>query len=69
MLINRSIDFLGNFDQILPVGTLVNKGDVIARVHATSNDMAVQASSEYVKSISLSSVSQEALPVIYQTID
>ena len=65
----QAIDHSVGFDQILPVGTLVNKGDVIARVHATSNDMAVQACSEYVKSISLSSVSQEALPVIYQTID
>ncbi len=63
------IDHSVGFDRILPVGTVVNKGDVIARVHANSDDVIAYASQKYLKAIDIAESAGEALPVIYQTIN
>lgn len=63
-----SIDHSVGFDRILPVGTVVNRGDVIARVHAKDSDMANQAIAQYQKAVVISENPVDDLPVIYQTI-
>jgi thymidine phosphorylase len=65
----QAIDHSVGFDQILPVGTLVNRGDVIARVHAKNTEMAQLASQQYIQAITLAQEPKEALPVIYYTVD
>ncbi len=65
----QAIDHSVGFDQILPVGTVVNRGDIIARVHAKDVDMAKQASKQYLSAITLGQQPVEELPVIYHTVD
>lgn len=62
------IDHSVGFDFILPVGTLVNRGDVIARVHAASSDDAERGKAQYQKAVKISVEAPEDLPVIYETI-
>lgn len=66
---DQKIDHSVGLDRILPVGTLVNRGDVLARVHASSEDSAMQASNQYLASILIGEASIAPLPVIYETID
>ncbi|MEW6982994.1 thymidine phosphorylase [Colwelliaceae bacterium 6471] len=66
---DQKIDHSVGLDRILPVGTLVNRGDVLARVHASSEDSAKQASNQYLASILIGEASIAPLPVIYETID
>ena len=63
------IDHSVGFDRILPVGTVVNKGDAVARIHATNEDQAAKASQEYLTALSISETKAEELPVIYKIID
>lgn len=65
----QAIDHSVGFDQILPVGTLVNAGDIIARVHASSHDMAVRAKGEYINAITIDDLASEIPPVIYHTVE
>jgi thymidine phosphorylase len=65
----QAIDHSVGFDQILPVGTFVNSGDIIARVHASSEDMANEASKQYLDAIEFAEQLNEIPPVIYQTIN
>ena len=39
----QQIDHTVGFDRVLPTGTLVNRGDVLARVHAKDEDAALRA--------------------------
>lgn len=63
-----SIDHSVGMDRVLPKGTLVNKGDVIARVHARNEDDAALMRKEYLDAVSFSEESIEVEPVIYHTI-
>ena len=64
----QMIDHSVGFDRILPVGTRINKGDVVARIHAADEDQLKQASEQYLSSLSLSESAVEQTPVIYKTI-
>jgi len=64
----EAVDHSVGFDRILPVGTLVNRGDVIARVHARTQDAADIASKQYAEAVNIGEKEPEELPVIYQTI-
>ncbi|WP_077338468.1 thymidine phosphorylase [Pseudocolwellia agarivorans] len=63
------IDHSVGFDRILPVGTVVNKGDAVARIHAANEEQATKASQEYLTALSISETKAEELPVIYKIID
>lgn len=63
------IDHSVGFDRILPVGTVVNKGDAVARIHAANEEQAAKASQEYLTALSISETKAEELPVIYKVID
>lgn len=51
---DQKIDHSVGFDRILPIGTRVNRGDILARVHANSVDSAEHASKQYISAISFS---------------
>ena len=51
---DQLIDHSVGFDRILPIGTRVNRTDVIARVHANSLESAKLASKQYSNAISFS---------------
>lgn len=51
---DQKIDHSVGFDRILPIGTLVNRADVLARVHANSLESAELASKQYINAISFS---------------
>ncbi|XQW83403.1 thymidine phosphorylase [Thalassotalea piscium] len=64
----QAIDHSVGFDRILPVGTLVNRGDIVARVHASSESDAQLAGQTYLSSLTITESEPEVTPVIYQTI-
>jgi len=64
----EQIDHSVGFDRILPVGTLINKGDVVARIHAADEEQAKVASEQYLSALTLSESKVEDLPVIYKTL-
>lgn len=64
----QMIDHSVGFDRILPVGTVINKGDVVARIHAADANQAKLAGKQYLSALSLSDSEVEETPVIYQTI-
>lgn len=64
----QAIDHSVGFDRILPIGTLVNRGDVVARVHASDNTAAQVASEQYIAALVINSRYADEQPVIYQTI-
>jgi len=66
---DQKIDHSVGFDRILPVGTLVNRGDVVARLHANCPDSAKQAAKQYLSALSIEELEPKATPVIYQTLD
>ncbi len=51
---DQKIDHSVGFDRILPIGVLVNRADVLARVHANSLESAELARKQYIDSISFS---------------
>lgn len=59
--INHSV----GFDRILPLGVKVNRGDVIARVHAKDADSAKCAVEQYQQAIEYSEHSPLLAPIIY----
>jgi thymidine phosphorylase len=65
----QAIDHSVGFDEILPVGAAVKRGDIIARVHASTDDMACKAANQYLEAIELGKQLNEIPMVIYQTID
>jgi len=62
---DQKIDHSVGFDRILPIGTRVNRADVIARVHATSLESAKLASKQYSDAISFSDEPVAEPQVIY----
>ncbi len=64
----QQIDHSVGFDRILPIGTLVNRGDVVARLHARDDDSAKLASEQYLAALTINSQAVDEQPVIYQTI-
>ncbi|ASP49545.1 thymidine phosphorylase [Cognaticolwellia beringensis] len=64
----QQIDHSVGFDRVLPIGTLVNRGDVLARVHAEDENSANLASQQYQTALVIGEKAAEQTPVIYQTI-
>jgi len=64
----QAIDHTVGFDRILPVGTLVNRGDVIARVHASDSDSANLARENYQAAVNLTGDTPSIPSVIYKTL-
>jgi thymidine phosphorylase len=64
----QKIDHSVGFDQFIPVGTKVNAGDVIARVHASEQNKASIAMSQLKASITIDEQVPESTPVIYKSI-
>lgn len=64
----QDVDHSVGFDQIIHVGSKVNAGDVIARVHANSADSLAIAKHSYLDSVLISDNIGAFTPVIYQTI-
>jgi len=62
---DQKIDHSVGFDRILPIGTRVNRADVLARVHASSLERAELASKQYIDSISFSDEPVAEPKVIY----
>ena len=61
----QSVDHSVGFDRILPLGVKVNRGDVIARVHAKDIDSAELASQQYQAAVSYHEKMPTVAPVIY----
>jgi thymidine phosphorylase len=59
------VDHSVGFDRILPLGVLVNNGDVIARVHAKDINSALLASQQFNQAITYTEETPELAPVIY----
>ena len=59
------IDHSVGFDQILPVGSFVEVGDILARVHASTPLMAEQVISQYQQTLTYADIHCKDLPVIY----
>jgi thymidine phosphorylase len=62
---NQQVDHSVGFDRILPLGVLVNSGEVIARVHAKDESSALLASQQYCQAITYSEEAPQLAPVIY----
>jgi len=61
----QMVDHTVGFDRILPLGVLVNSGDVIARVHAKDESSALLAAQQFNKAITYSEETPALAPVIY----
>ena len=61
----QKVDHTVGFDRILPLGVQVNRGEVIARVHAKDEDSANAAIAQFNNALSYSEESPELSPVIY----
>ena len=61
----QKVDHTVGFDRILPLGVQVNRGEVIARVHAKDEDSANAAIAQFNNALSYSEESPELPPVIY----
>ncbi|MCJ8293976.1 MAG: thymidine phosphorylase [Colwellia sp.] len=61
----QKVDHTVGFDRILPLGAHVNRGEVIARVHAKDEDSAQRAIEQFNNALSYSEESPELPPVIY----
>jgi len=61
----QSVDHSVGFDRILPLGVKVNRGDVIARVHAKDEQSAKLASEQYQQAMNYTEQVPALTPVIY----
>jgi len=59
------IDHSVGFDQILAIGTYVNKGDILARAHGSTKESAELASKQYIKALDFSDLPVAEAKVIY----
>ena len=66
---HQDVDHSVGFSDILPKGTQVVAGDIIARVHAKNSDDAQRAIEQYLSAVEISEEIVEIEPVIYQLID
>ena len=64
----QKIDHSVGFDRVLPIGTLVNRGDVLARVHASDTDSATVAMAQYKQSVQISDMVPSEQSVIHKTV-
>lgn len=64
---SQQIDPAVGFSHILPTGSKVQQGDVIAKVHAASKDAAVGAATEYLAALSVASTTAP-YPLVHHTI-
>lgn len=62
---DQKIDHSVGFDRILPIGTRVNRGDILARVHASSIDRAEHAKVQYTNALSFNDKPVEQPQLIY----
>ncbi|MEW6992760.1 thymidine phosphorylase [Colwelliaceae bacterium MEBiC 14330] len=62
---NQPVDHSVGFDRILPLGVQVNRGEVIARVHAKDNNSAQSAIAQFNNALSYCEKAPELPPVIY----
>lgn len=61
----QSVDHSVGFDRILPVGTLVNRGDVLVRVHAKNDHDAEHATLQYINAVTISAEAPDVPKVIH----
>ncbi len=61
----QQVDHTVGFDRILPLGVQVNRGEVVARVHAKNEDDANRAIEQFTNALSYTEESPELPPVIY----
>ncbi|KUM51742.1 thymidine phosphorylase [Rheinheimera sp. EpRS3] len=64
---SQQIDPAVGFSHILPTGSKVQQGDVIAKVHAASEDAAAVAANEYLAALDLATAA-EPYPLVHHTI-
>jgi thymidine phosphorylase len=64
---SQQIDPTVGFSHILPTGSKVQQGDVIAKVHAASEDAAAIAANEYLAALDLATAA-ESYPLVHHTI-
>lgn len=64
----QQIDHSVGFDRILPISTRINRGDIVARVHASDQNAATAASQQYLAALIINEQQAEEPAVIYQTI-
>jgi len=64
----QMIDHSVGFDRILPLGTVVNRGDVVARIHAKDEEQVKIASQQYLSALTINDTNDDIPPAIYQTI-
>jgi thymidine phosphorylase len=62
---SQQVDHSVGFDRILPLGVKVNRGDVIARVHANNAESAKLAAGQYQQAICYAETMPILTPVIY----
>lgn len=62
------IDHRVGFDAIVAKGTKVEQGDIIARVHAVSDEQAAIAIDHYLQATQIAEAAPELSPIIYDTI-
>ncbi|WP_371376442.1 thymidine phosphorylase [Thalassotalea aquiviva] len=65
---DQAIDHSVGFDAILPIGSKVNAGDVIARVHGNSEENADLGEQNYLKNMQFSEQAPQSNPIIYEVI-
>ncbi|MFD2166666.1 thymidine phosphorylase [Thalassotalea euphylliae] len=64
----QDIDHSVGLDAVKPVGTQVSKGDVIARIHASSAEQAKEGTNGYISALKFSEKAPETVPEIYDVI-
>lgn len=64
----QAIDHTVGLDEILPVGTKVEAGQTVARVHAATTEAAELATQQYLAALTVTEQAPESTPVIYKSI-
>ncbi|HEX5793768.1 MAG TPA: thymidine phosphorylase [Rheinheimera sp.] len=65
---SQQIDPAVGFSHILPAGSVVRQGDVIAKVHAASIEAAVIAAQEYLAALTITEDTTTAMPLVHHII-
>jgi thymidine phosphorylase len=65
---SQQIDPTVGFSHILPAGVTVQKGDVVARVHAANKEAATVAAAEYLAALSISETATKSQPLVHHII-
>ena len=64
----QAIDHTVGLDEILPVGTKVEAGQTVARVHAATTEAAELTTQQYLAALTVTEQAPEPTPVIYKSI-